>query len=287
MECEGLWVDWMWAISMHAGALHRIAWLISNADLDRQSVHHLSEALARPCPFFGGLITCTKVDLAYELDSLMRIPDPANASVVAEALFQYSFSRRTILAEDDMVEVPETDDRVQWLREKLHLVLDGHARAFDRTATARIFGRRCAEQAAACDAFRDQSLEAVAEALQGTPFQQELQHKAEAWPHVLRGGWYPIEAIGDTEEAEQYRKGMLEFIDDDPNLPNEMREHYRMPTDDDFAASRQELQAMENPVGWWFAYGNGLDMIGSSLGFIERERQRREELARQVAERLN
>jgi hypothetical protein len=281
---EGMLVDWiLGGVAIHGAACHRIDWLLENAELDREPLCRAVSALRAEPPFEDGLATSLKVDLVYELGTLDRLPDQAEASVVAEALFE-GYSCRTELVDCEFIEVPDSDPRRQWIREKTHFLLDDHPRPLDKFATARILGEVYAEMVRACGELEHKPAEEVTEALKASPLNEKIRGNAEPWPNVLFP-MFSLQAIGDTEEATQYRNSMTE-LSDDPEMRDRMREFYRIPSDEDFAAARRKLLGMENPVGWWFAHATA-PVLGPCLESVSREYERREELAERIARRLD
>jgi len=277
---EGMIVDWLLALAFYGLAWHGVGWLLENAELNRESLHRALAALRAESPFADALATSLKVDLVYDLGTLDRLPDPADAPVLAEALYRNAFSRRCIFGDGELMEVPESDPRVQWVREKIHFLLDDHPRPFDKIATAQILGRAHVEAVRACDELEHKPADEVTKALEASPLNEQIRGKAELWPNVLIP-MFSLEAIGDTEEAAQYRNSMVELFDDDP----EMREFYRIPSDEEFAAMRQRIRETENPVGWWFI-NTTAPATRAYFGFVARENQRREELAERITRRL-
>ena len=239
---EGTVIDQIVGRAVIRSALYWIEEFADQSTLSSELRAQLLSEIQQSKPSTNGLIQSHLVDLSCcSIPMLEKVPENTDLKTLVEYLSEHWYNNTTMgdLMEDmgeefaDEQISPEVREARLGLRKRqMLLLLHGHPKPFDKTATARLVGEDAAEYIRCID--------------EGCDSPETVDLLAGLWPEILAPG-YPLDSFGFDPQAIKEREELLESLD--PEERAEFTPGFKQPTDAEIVALNPKLRRVDNPVG--------------------------------------
>ncbi|HBO45450.1 MAG TPA: hypothetical protein DD670_16265 [Planctomycetaceae bacterium] len=241
-------IDFILGVGFQMGGYSRIHRLVSQENLPRHILQRLLSATMDQHVTNEDVIRCVCVDMVYDgLNRIDQVPESADFDTVFEHVVRLHYyndlSTALFFADEcgeDSDSVSTLQQQIEWRREKLRYLLEGHPCLFAKKKTAEFFGQQVLDWAKRLRASDSESNGML-------PSGNDDPHGIfKIWPAQLQPG-VAISLLGDSDFAREHRRMVEEVIDTE--AVEGWQQWANPPTDAELEAARGELRAIDNPIG--------------------------------------
>ncbi len=242
---EGLVMHYLIGSAVMGTALAGIQLLVAGHEVPDGVLADLSAAVNRWIEDAGDVAQCLRVDLcSYALREIDRLSKAGGTEALVDQSLERHYANSPML--DSENEQPdgafEDDGRLQWRRDKILYLLEGHPAPFDKIETARLVGQLSAGRILDLERPPWFDLVGLWGRVKRAYRRSRFASRCRLWPGQLRPS-FPYEYLGPGDDA---RRGLAE-----------VREHVtarqwagmQPPTDEQLDAARRSIRVTPNALG--------------------------------------
>jgi hypothetical protein len=276
---DGIFVNYLVTSACHGTALDSIRGLARLAGAPADAIANMLAAVDRDWRGAEALAQCVRTEFHYYfLEQLASLSAGGSLETLVDALLEGFYEEKSSPFLTDDSPGPHPDGRSAWRRQKLLELLAEHPSPFDPRRTISVASLQAAEN------MRHSEL----------PWRPERERSTETRP--LSDDWWPsqlhpdfgYEVLGPGPEArkavDEYLESMRE-TDAAPGMLAELVRYWQAPDEAAFAAARERLRQIDNPVGRLLA-DRGVRILPSCVTILFRARASREATKAVLATRL-
>jgi len=242
---EGLVMHYLVGSAIMGMALDGIRLLVIGREIPGDLLADLSAAVDRWIEDASDVARCLRVDLCdYSLREIDRLSRSGGLKTMVDQLLDRHYANSPMLASESGRPDRAFDDdgRLQWRRDKIFYLLEGHPAPFDKTTTVSLMGRMVADRIQDLQPPSRFNLVARWDRVKRAYRRSRFNSRCRLWPIQLRPTFL-YEFLGPSDDARVALTEIREHV-----TPRQWA-GMQPPTDEQIEAARRRIRVTPNVLG--------------------------------------